>query len=359
MKRALTLLLMSIFFAGALGACGGTPRSSETANRDDEEDEDDYIDEEPEEDDEDGDGFIDQALLRQSAEPLVLGEAMAVPGTGVSVRAPSGSRLLPFGGGFLAVQQRVQISVVVAVGDEDVLETIRTGGSEDAPEPEHQEDVTIAGQRGRIGRDRVRAQGGTLERNWLLVHDGTRGLGIIATCEADRARVYRAGLQEMLSTVEWDRETALDPSVALGIQVDPVEGLEMSTRSTANLVLLAPGAPFPPEAGHAVITVSPLPMQVPTDRLRTICSQLAARLVPVPDDDIEHEGVIEDGQLPGCERLATADTRDGDRVITYAALVFNEGLPILLTASGPADEMTTWRPRFATAARSVRVRPPE
>lgn len=339
-------------------ACGGPARPVESAQRaDDEEDEDGFVDEEPEEeDDRDDAGFVDSALMNsQPVPPLELGEPTEVPGTGVTLRPPEGSQPMPFGGGFLAPRQRVQLSVVVAEGGEDVLEAIRTGGAQDAPEPDTVEEVTIAGQNGRIGRDRVRSPAGVLERTWLLVHDGTRGLGVVATYEADRASQYRGPLRESLAGVRWERDATLDAEAALGIHVGPVEGLEPSHRSTANLVLLPPNAPFPPEAGHAVVSVSPLPMQVPADRIAEICPSLASRLLPVAADELQHEGAVEDGALPGCERLGTAQTREGQEVVTYAALLFHEGMPILLTASVDSAELSTWRPRFASAARSIRV----
>src|SRR5690606_24490984 len=141
---------------------------------------------------------------------------------------------------------RVQISVVVALGGPEVLEAIRTGGAPDAPDPDSETQVTIAGQRGRLGRDQVESPSGTLERSWLLVHDGARGLGIVATYEADRARALRPGVREVLMSTEWDREAELDAAVALGIEVGPVQGLNRSNRSSANVVLIEPNAEYPP-----------------------------------------------------------------------------------------------------------------
>lgn len=362
MARSTLALLIAMSMVGALMmGCGGNSNSTQSARTADDEDDDSYIDEE-ERDDEGGEdddaGFVDATLLRSAnAEPLTLGEPTPVPGTGVTLRPVSGSVAIPFGSGFLAQRQRVQIAVVVAEGGPEVLEAIRTGGSPDAPEPDHVEPITVAGQEGQLGRDRIRTEGGVLERTWLLAHDGTRGLGVVTTYEADRADAYRPGVRELLESVTWDTDATLDAGVALGIEVGPVDGLEQSHRSTANLVLLAPGAAFPPEPGQAVVTVSPLPMQVPPDQIQTVCTQLAERLVPVPTEDVAQEGQISDGRLPGCERLATAATNGGERMATYAALLFNEqGMPILVTASVAADQLETWRPRFASAARSVRGR---
>ena len=359
MIRTLAPLLALLLLA----ACGGSSPPARAHHEDDEEDDDSYDgddddeddedDEEDEGDDDDGGSFVDEALLRDVG-TLELGDAVTVAGTGVRVRPPAGAEPMPFGAGFLALRQRVQLTVVVAEGGASVLETIRTGGDPNAPEPVAQSEVEISGQPGRLGRDRIRTPQGTLERQWLLVHDGTRGMGVIVTYESGRARAYRRAVRESLADVQWDREADLDASVALGIAVGPVEGLEASHRSTANLVLLVPGEAFPPQPGQAVLTVSPLPVRIPEDRLQEICGQLAARFVP--SDAIEHEGAVEDGQLPGCERLATADVPDGGRVVTYAALLFHEGTPILVTATVDANELAVWRPRFASAARTVRVR---
>ncbi len=355
MIRTLAALLSLLLFA----SCGGPSVQTSTADRGDEDDEE-YVDgdDEDDEDDEDDDrGFVDAALLREVSGVLELGEAVTVTGTGVTIRPPAGAEPMPFGAGFLVLRQRIQLSVVVAEGGPAVLETIRTGGDRNAPDPSAESEIEIAGQRGRLGRDVVRTQAGTLERQWLLVHDGTRGMGVVVTYEAERARGYRRTIRECLSSVEWDRESALDAAAALGIDVGPVDGLEASNRSTANIVLIVPGEAFPPERGQAVLTVSPLPVRIPEDRVSALCSQLAANFAPVPSDSIEYEGEVEDGQLPGCERLGIVEAGDdGDRIATYAALLFHEGTPILVAATVDADELATWRPRFATAARTVRVR---
>lgn len=349
--------LLAPLLAALLLACGGPRVTSHRADRADEEDEDDAFDEEPEEDDEEEEsGFIDSALMGEGAAPLSLGEAVEVTGTGVTLRPPAGSQPMPFGAGFLALRQRVQISVVVAEGGPEVLEAIRTGGDPNAPAPTHEEEVSIDGQDGRLGRDRLRTQSASLERLWLLVHDGRRGMGVVATYEAQRARAYRPAMEEALRGVRWDHTAELDPSAALGIDVGPIPGLEASQRSTANLVFIAPGAEFPPIPGQVVLTVSPLPVRIPEDRISSLCGQLAARFVPVPTDAIEHEGAIEDGSMPGCERLGTAELEEGPRIATYAALLFHEGTPVLVTASVAADELGTWRDRFTAAARTVRIR---
>ena len=348
------LLLIS---ALSLVACGGTPSTATTADRsiEDEEDEDSYVDEEPEDEEVSGGrGFVDEALLRGVV--LELGEATEVPGTGVTMRPPAGAQPMPFGAGFLALRERVQVSVAVVVGDEAVLETIRTGGDPNAPAPAAESQIEIAGQTGRLGRDLVRTQGGVLERQWLLVHDGTRGLGIVATYEQARAEGYRGTIQEALSDVAWDREAVIDAAAALGIDVGPVEGLELSPRSTANVVLIEPGADFPPEPGQVVLTVSPLPARVPEERAMGLCPQLAARFLPAPEEAVVHEGDLADGQLHGCERIAVAELPSGERVVTYLSLLFHEGTPILVTGSVAEDAQSTWRPRFTHAAQTVRIR---
>jgi hypothetical protein len=346
-------------FAGLLvpfaaGCAGHYHPPEEHAEND--EDDDRIVDEEEGDDDGDGaeGGFIDDALTR--TEPLELGDATTVDGTGVTLRPPSGSRPMPFGAGFLAIRQRVQISVVVAEGGEEILEAIRSGGAESAPTPDHEEAITLEGLTGRLGRDRVNTQAGTLERTWLLVHDGHRALGVVATYEAHSAEGLRAGVLDVLRSVSWDRDAELDATRAMGIEIGPVAGLELSHRTTANVVLLVPGAPYPPDVGQVVVTVSPLPMQIPPDQASRVCPQLAARLVPAPAADVQHEGALEGGPLPGCERLATAETNDGQRLITYAAIVFSGPSPIMVTASADAAQARQWRERFASVARAVRVR---
>lgn len=350
-------LALSVF---PLAACGSPARPTETAHDavDDEDDEDDdsYIDEEELEDEDDDDaGFVDSTLLQTAVEPMVLAEAQLVPGTGVTLRPPAGSRAMPFGAGFLAMRHRVQLSVVVAEGGPEIVEAMRTGGAPGAPEPEGVTEVEVSGATGRMGRDRMQSQAGALERYWLLVHDGERGMGVIATYEGSRAPMVRAGVQQVLESVTWDRDAELDAGAALGIEIGDVEGLERARRSTANLVMVEPDAPFPPEAGQPVITLSPLPMQVPEAQRTAACEQLIARFVPAAEDAIILDRSIEgEGALPGCERLATADAETGS-VLVYAALLFNGPLPIMVTASAEADAVDTWRPRFTAAARSVRI----
>ena len=253
------------------------------------------------------------------------------------------------------MRQRVQIAVVVALGEAEILEAIRTGGAREAPEPDHVEEVEVSGQSGRIGRDQVRSQAGVLERTWLLVHDGQRALGVVATYEQSRAPSVRRGIRDVLGSVAWDREAPIDAGAALGIEIGPVEGLVATNRSSANMVLTEPGAEFPPSAAQPILTVAPLPMQIPPDQIQAACGQLAARLVPAPAANVSLEGAIEDGRLEGCERLATAETQDGDEVMAYMALLFNDGMPILVNGNAPVELMDTWRPRFVAAARTVRA----
>lgn len=355
-----SLLIALLLVAAPLTACGGPPRpATQTAHTDDEDD-DSYADDEDDvEDDrddgeEDGeDGFIDQALLRNGGgAPIALGEATEVPGTGVAMRPPEGSQPMPFGAGFLSMRDRIQISIVVAEGPPEMLDAVRGGGGEaDGPE----EQVSISGHAARMGRDRLHTQAGELERTWLMAHDGHRGLAVVATYEASRAPRARPAMQESLASVTWDAAVQLDAAAALGIQVGNVEGFTTSRATTANVVLLGRGASFPPEPGQPVVTISPLPMQLASDQAAHVCEQLVARLLPVPTSAIEQEGAIEDGPLPGCERLATADA-EGHRLATYAALVFANQTPILVTGTVEASEIARYRARFASAARAVRPR---
>ncbi|HEY8429775.1 MAG TPA: hypothetical protein VIL20_15430 [Sandaracinaceae bacterium] len=352
MPRSLFAVL-SFLALVALGCGSALPPISAARGGDDEEErEDDEAEDEGA--DEGGDGFVDEAALRESGAPVELGEPTDVPGTGVTMRPPEGATPIPFGAGFLSMRHRVQISVVVAEGPASLLDAVR--GQAAGAEPYGEvEEVTIAGQTGRIGRDRVRAQQAELERAWLLVHDGERGLAITATYEASRSRRIFPAMRESFASVTWNREVDLDPALALGLEVGRVEGFTPSRATTANVVLLGQGASFPPQPGQPVVTISPLPMQLASDQTARVCEQIIARMLPVPTSDIAHEGAIEDGPLPGCERLATAEA-DGMRLATYAALVFIDRTPILVTGSARADQLERYRARFAAAARAIRPR---
>lgn len=351
--RSTRSLFASLLVLGLAAACGGAPRPVEHAPHvhDDEDDEDRAVDEEEEQ--EQDDGGVDAAALRDELPPIQLADAAVVPGTGVRLRPPVGSQPIPFGSGFLAMRHRIQISVVVAEGPAEMLDAVRSQGG---GRPHGAlETVTIAGHPARIGRDRIQTQASQLERTWLLAHDGSRGLAVVATYEVTRAEQAWPAMRESFSSLEWDPGASVDPTLALGLEVGAVEGLTMSRATTANVVLLGSGASFPPEPGQPVVTISPLPMQLASEQSSRVCAQLVARLLPVPSDEIQLEGAIENGPLPGCERLATADA-EGQRLATYAAIVFTESTPILVTGSVDAAELRRWRPRFVSAARSVRPR---
>lgn len=351
MPRSLLATLVTLSF---LVACGG-PRPIASPRPDlDEEDEDHYIDEEEADDARRDGAFVDEAVLRERGEPLALGEPVEVPGTGVVMRPPEGAQPLPYGAGFVSMQHRVQISVVVAIGPESMLDQVR-GDPAQREAHGRVEEVEIAGQDGRIGRDRVSTPQATLERAWLLVHDGTRGLAIVATYEGSRSSQVWPAIRESLTSVVWDREAEIDAARALGIDVADVDGLRPSRATSANLVLLGDGASFPPEPGEPVVSVAPLPMQLASEQSARVCEQILARLMPVPTSAIELEGIIDDGPLSGCERLATAEA-EGRRIATYAALVFTQRTPILVTATVDAAELSRWRPRFTAVARAIHPR---
>ncbi|MGF1464583.1 MAG: hypothetical protein ACFCGT_00485 [Sandaracinaceae bacterium] len=289
--------------------------------------------------------------------PLSLGEPVDVPGTGVTIRPPRGASPMPFLAGFYDESRQIQISVMVEQGPEDILEAMRSAGQQGAPTPEQVERVTIDGVSGRVGYDRLHTDRGDFERVWLLIHDGDKALGIIATYGQESAEAVRDGLLEALRGARWNRETPIDAAQAIGLSVGPVEGLQPSHASTSRLILLPAGASYPPESPtDVVVAVAPLfPLRVPADQVAEACTQLMDQLVNLPPLDVEHEGAVEDGSLPGCERLARIDTPEGDEVAAYGALVFFDGTPILVTGRASADEIGTWQGRFFAAARSVRV----
>lgn len=289
-----------------------------------------------------------------SSQP-VLGARQEVPGTGVALRPPTTATPMPFGVGFLDATHRIQLSVVVIKGPESVLENIRGGMGGAAPTPEAIAPVAVGDQRGRIGYDLVRTQNGEIERSFLLVHDGERALGVIAAYERARAEAYRETMEACLRSVEWDRTADIDAGVALGLAIGSVEGLARTRNSTSSLLLVPPEAELPPTPGTPVLTVARLPMRLPPDRVESACPQLVDRLVHVEADGIEHEGALSDTPLKGCERLAIVDAPGGTRLAAYAALVFKEGAPVLVTGSVDATALSTWRPRFFAASRSLRV----
>ena len=75
----------------------------------------------------------------------------------------------------------------------------------ETPEPKESTEITIDGQTGHIGYDRISNPNATLERSWIFVHDGTRALGVVATYVASAASHIRPGMQAMLREAQWNR----------------------------------------------------------------------------------------------------------------------------------------------------------
>jgi hypothetical protein len=289
-------------------------------------------------------------------DPIVLGALRAVPGTGVQVRAPEGAERIPYGSGFLDRRYQVQLVVVVGLGPESILDLMRSaGGQGGAPTPEEVRRVQVDGVDGRIGYDRVESVMGSLERTWVLAHDGTTGLGVIATYPSGMAELVREPLLESLEDVTWNRDSPIDAGAALGLEVGEHPGMEDAHASNASLVYIPTGASYPTEIDVATLNIAPLPLQIPEDQAAQVCRQYLSQIIRVAELDIEEEDMIRDGRLPGCERLATVETADG-ALSAYAALLFHGSMPILVTGRVDAEQIDQWRGRFATAARSVSVR---
>ena len=342
----------------ALGACGGPMIQETTSARLDDEEDERIVPERDDDEPEEPDG-IDSGLVVGDDAPITLSPRREVPGTGVSLQAPEGAQPMPFAAGFIDVRRRLQISVVVAEGPPEILESFRHGAGGDGPRPEavgQEEAVQISQVEGRLGRDRIDTGDAQLERTWVLAHDAERqrGMAVVATYEAGRAMSVRRMVAASLRTAEWDPSTTIDASEALGITLGAIEGLELNRGSTSSLVMVQPGTTMPPDTRAPAVMAAPLPMRVPPEQVDAACPRLLQELLRMPPDALEAEGTIDDGTLQGCERSGTLETPEGP-VATYAAALFHEGLPILVTGSVGADDFAAWRPRFAQAARSLRI----
>ena len=180
-----------------------------------------------EQDDADEDGDL-YAGLDDEDEPaaadgpsLELGEAVSIPGTGVTLRPLRGAEAVPFTTGYRLAEPPVELQVIVQQGPEEILDRIRSGALPNAPTPEAVERVRISGLDGRVGYDVVRLPQGSIERSWLLVHDGERALAVMTTYRADTAGQVRPAVQQQLRRVTWDHEVEIDASAALGVEIGP------------------------------------------------------------------------------------------------------------------------------------------
>lgn len=293
-----------------------------------------------------------------AGDELPLDPAVLVAGTGVSVRAPRGSRALPVGAGFMHARRRIQMVVAVAQGDEGILHGVEASLGADADELSH-EDVTIDGRTARLVVDSQMAGDIELERQWILVRDGDRAMAIVGAYLADRSDRLRPLVRAALMSTTWDTTVALDPERALGFRLaTPPEGLSAEAQVVSTLTYALPGTAPTPASGNPALLVVPIPMQIPEAQRASACEQILLQAGPVSEDSVTSRATIDEDDATGCEVFGSQELEEPaeggpTEIATYAALVFVGDASFMVAGFVDARQQATWGPRFSAAARTV------
>jgi hypothetical protein len=294
---------------------------------------------------------------------LPLDPPTVVPGTGVTLRPPLGSRPLPVGAGFVHARRRIQMVVATARGDEAVVHGVEASLGADADELSH-EDVTIGGRPTRLVVDTQMAGDIELERVWIFTRStaaegGDRALAIVAAYQSDRSERLRPLVRAALLSTVWDTSTPIEPERAVGYHlVTPPEGLVAEPQVVSTLTYAVPGSTPTPASGNPALLVVPIPMQIPAAQRVSACEQILVQAGPVSADTITSRATITMEDATGCEVFGTQTLEhpaEGgpSEIATYAALIFVGDASFMVAGFVDARERETWAPRFSAAARTV------
>jgi hypothetical protein len=340
--------LAVLSLAGALlAACGGAPAAAGTASG------------------ASGTGGGETAAREGAAEgedeEFPLDPPTGVPGTGVTLRPPRGSDVLPTGAGFVHTRRRIQILVAETEGPASLLASFREqllAGAEAEGEPET---ITLSGIEATLGVDRQESGEVELERVWLYAEDGRRAVAVIGAYVSDRSERYRGLVRAALTSAAWDRARPIDPEQALGFGLT-VEGLELDRSSSSPLVYALAGAAVPPSPAEPRLFVMSLPVAVPASQRSEVCEALLLQAGPVGEDTVQDRHDIETDELEGCEVEGLQENEEPDEgepesATTYAAVLFHDDGVFLVAGIVDAALRETWIGRFREAARTLhRVR---
>lgn len=297
-------------------------------------------------------------------EAYPLDEAVAVPGTGITLRAPRGSDLLPTGAGFVHSRRRIQLLVAETSGPDELLESFRAQLTEGAEEEVEAETISLSGVEATLGVDRQTNGEMELERVWLYARDGNRAVAVIGAYLADRSERYRDLVMASVRTAVWNRETPIDPEQALGFGLT-VEGLVIDRTSSSPLVYALEGAAVPPSPSEPRLFVMSIPVAVPPAQRGEVCEEILFQAGPVSEDTARNRHEVETDELEGCEVEGLQENEDPeegepDAAMTYAAIVFHDDGTFMVAGLVDAEQRDMWIERFQAATRTLhRVREEE
>lgn len=289
-------------------------------------------------------------------ETFPLDPMQAVPGTGVSMRAPRGSEPTPFGSGFVHRARRVQILVAAAHGGPEIIAAFRRGIELEAESVETEE-VQIAGRTTTLHIDRQENGDIVLERVWVLLVDGERAFVIAGAYDSERSERVRGLVRASVLTADWDTAQELDPEVAVGFRLTAPEGLVLDRSTTGSVTYGREGQIMPPVMGAPTLFLVAIPAAIPLAQRDEACEPILAQAGPVPDDHVRTRGRIETETVEGCEvtGFQENEAEDGTTIAlaTYAAVVYLGDDTFMIAGVVAEPERETWLARFAEAARSV------
>ena len=294
-------------------------------------------------------------------EEFPLDAPAVVPGTGITLRPPRGSDVLPTGAGFVHTRRRIQILVAETEGPASLIASFREqllAGAEPEGEPET---LSLSGVEATLGVDRQESGEVELERVWLYAEEGGRAVAVIGAYVSDRSERYRGLVRAALTSAAWDRARPIDPEQALGFGLT-VEGLVLDRSSSSPLVYGLAGAAVPPSPAEPRLFVMALPVAVPASQRGEVCEELLLQAGPVGEDSVQDRHDIETDELEGCEVEGLQENEDPDEgepesATTYAAVLFHDDGVFLVAGIVDAALRETWIGRFREASRTLhRVR---
>lgn len=295
------------------------------------------------------------------ASEFPLDDLVAVPGTGIRLRAPRGSDLLPTGAGFVHSRRRLQVLVAETQGPDDQLEAFRSQLIEGAEEEVEPVTIDFGGVEATLGVDRQTSGDMELERVWLFARSGDRAVAVIGAYLAERSERYRDLVTASVRSAVWDRETPIDAEQALGFALT-VEGLTLDRGSSSPVVYTLPDATVPPSPAEPRLFVMSIPVAVPAAQRAEVCEEILFQAGPVSEDNARSHGEIETDELEGCEveglqENESPEEGEPDAAMTYAAIVFHDDGTFMVAGIVDAAAREQWIERFQAATRTLhRVR---
>jgi hypothetical protein len=294
----------------------------------------------------------------EASSELPLDELVAVPGTGIRLRAPRGSDLLPTGAGFVHSRRRLQVLVAETQGPDEQIDAFRTQLIEGAEEEVEPITIDFGGVEATLGVDRQTSGDMELERVWLFARSGDRAVAVIGAYLAERSERYRELVTASVRSAVWDRETPIDAEQALGFALT-VEGLVLDRGSSSPVVYTLADATVPPSPSEPRLFVMSIPVAVPAAQRAEVCEEILFQAGPVSEENARSHTEIETDELEGCEveglqENASPAEGEPDAATTYAAIVFHDDGTFMVAGIVDAEQRDVWIERFQAATRTLR-----